>query len=125
MCIEDALCCAAQALMREHKQRLYFAFALSRQHYGPEGVARAAELEPLARCQPLEALAAALNDMSYPAQRWQAWSGQLERLLHSGKKVLPSHLLPSMAHYKALSFAAKHAQEQRPVICLTGLARMH
>ena len=76
-----------QELAREHKQRLYFSFRLSRQHYGPEGAARAAELEPPMRSPLLEQWAAALNDMSYPAQRWQAWSGQLERLLHSNKKV--------------------------------------
>lgn len=76
-----------QELAREHKQRLYFSFKLSRQHYGPEGTARAAELEPLMRSPVLDQWAAALNDMSYPAQRWQAWSGQLERLLHSNNKA--------------------------------------
>lgn len=80
--------------MREHKQRLYFALELSRQHYGAEGLARAAELEPLVASPLLERWAGALNDMSYPAQRWQAWSSQLERLLHDKKKVRLARMCP-------------------------------
>ena len=80
-----ALC--AQALAKEYKQRLYFPFSLSRQHYNVEGSARAAELAPLLHSPLLDAWAAALNDMTYPAQRWQAWVSQLDRLLSSGNKV--------------------------------------
>jgi hypothetical protein len=80
-----ALC--VQALAKEYKQRLYFPFSLSRQHYNIEGSARAAELAPLLHSPVLDAWAAALNDMTYPAQRWQAWVNQLDRLLHNGSKV--------------------------------------
>ena len=80
-----ALC--VQALAKEYRQRLYFSFSLSRQHYNVEGSARAAELAPLLHSPVLDTWAAALNDMTYPAQRWQAWVSQLDRLLHNGSKV--------------------------------------
>ena len=76
-----------QALATSYKQRLYFPFNLSKQHYSKEGQARAAELEPLLQSPILDLWAAALNDMTYPAQRWQAWVSQLDRLLTIGDKV--------------------------------------
>lgn len=85
--LNNASVVTVQALVKEHKQRLYFAFHLSRQHYDATGQGRVAELEPLMRSELLEQWAAALNEMTYPPQRWQAWSGQLERLLHAKNKV--------------------------------------
>ena len=76
-----------QALATSYKQRLYFPFNLSKQHHSKQGLARAAELEPLLQSPILDLWAAALNDMTYPAQRWQAWVSQLDRLLTDGDKV--------------------------------------
>jgi hypothetical protein len=87
-----------QALAKDQKQRMYFAFKLSRQHHDRAGQRRSAELEPLMRCELLERWAAALNDMSYPAQRWQAWSGQLDRLLHDNRKVCCRLIQQSHVH---------------------------
>ena len=85
-----ALLPALKALAKAYKQRLYFPFNLGKQHYSKEGNARAAELAPLLQSPVLDMWAAALNDMTYPAQRWQAWVSQLDRLLSSGKKVGPT-----------------------------------
>ena len=77
-----------QELAAAHKQRLFFAFRLSRDHCASAGGReRAAQLEPLLRFPVMEAWAAALHDMTYPLQRWTAWQAQLERLLHDGRKV--------------------------------------
>jgi hypothetical protein len=77
-----------QALAAAHKQRLHFAFRLSRQHYASaEGAARAAQLAPALRSPILERWARALHDMTFPAQRWQAWHAALERLLEAGNKA--------------------------------------
>ena len=76
-----------QELARRHKQRLYFPFTLSQQPYSRAGHERAAELAPLLQSPLLDTWAASLNDMTYPAQRWQAWVSQLDRLLSSGKMV--------------------------------------
>ena len=71
-----------------HKQRLHFPFRLSRQHYATAaGRARAAALEPLLACPILERFAAGLNEVTYPAQRWQGWHARLDRLLEEGRKV--------------------------------------
>ena len=77
-----------QALAAAHKRRLHFPFRLSAAHYASaEGKARAAQLEPLLRSAVLERWARALHDLTYPAQRWQAWHAQLERLLEAGHKA--------------------------------------
>ncbi|KAK9829312.1 hypothetical protein WJX72_005143 [[Myrmecia] bisecta] len=79
---------ALKALAAAHPQRLYFPFQLSRQHYSSAaGKALAAELEPLLRSPLMEAWAAALNDTTFPAQRWQGWQGELNRLLEDGRKA--------------------------------------
>ena len=78
----------SQALASAHKQRLYFAFRLSRAHWASAGGReRAAQLDPLLQSPVMEAWARALHDMTYPLQRWSAWQAQLERLLHEGRKV--------------------------------------
>ena len=82
-----ALLPALKALSEGYKQRLYFPFSLSKQHYSREGHARAAELAPLLQSPVLDMWAAGLNDTTYPAQRWQAWVSQLDRLLSNGHKV--------------------------------------
>lgn len=82
-----ALLPTLKALAKGYKQRLYFASNLSRQHYTKEGESRAAELSPLLQSPVLDMWATALNDTTYPAQRWQAWVSQLDRLLSNSKKV--------------------------------------
>ncbi len=82
-----ALLPTLKALAKAYKQRLCFPVNLSKQHYSKEGQARAAELAPLLQSPVLDLWAAALNDTTYPAQRWQAWASQLDRLLSNGKKV--------------------------------------
>lgn len=71
----------AQALARRYKQSLYFAFRLSRQHYGDAGERRAAELEPLLVDSALERFASELHALTLPQQRWQGWQNALEALI--------------------------------------------
>ena len=104
-----ALLPTLKALAKGYKQRLYFAFNLSRQHYGKEGESRAAELAPLLQSPVLDMWAVALNDTTYPAQRWQAWISQLDRLLSNGKKVSVSSLSTSYQWYRLLSSNAMRA----------------
>lgn len=51
----------------------------------------------------LDTWAASLNDMTYPAQRWQAWVSQLDSLLSSGKMVtsIPSFSAGGILHAAA------------------------
>lgn len=76
-----------QALAAAYPQQLHWPFRLSRGHYGPEGVQRAAELEPLLGSALLEAFGGALSATTYPAQRWEGWTQQLARLLGGGKQA--------------------------------------
>ena len=77
-----------QALAGVHRQRLHFPFLLSAAHCSsPEGRARVAALGPALACPILERWAAALHDLTYPPQRWQAWVAALDRLLSDGRQV--------------------------------------
>lgn len=76
-----------QALAKHYPQQMYFPFKLSRQHYGPEGQARADSLQPLLSSPLMEQWGAALNDTTYPAQRWEGWVGRLSGLVAAGDKV--------------------------------------
>jgi len=76
-----------QALARHYPQQMYFPFKLSKQHYGPEGQARADSLQPLLSSPLMEQWGAALNDTTYPAQRWEGWVGRLSGLVAAGDKV--------------------------------------
>ncbi len=76
-----------QALAKQYPQQMYFPFNLSRQHYGPEGQARADSLQPLLSSPLMEQWGAALNDTTYPAQRWEGWVGRLSGLVAAGDKV--------------------------------------
>ena len=71
----------AQALAGRYKQSLYFAFRLSRQHYGDAGERRAAELEPLLVDGALERFASEVHALTLPQQRWQGWQNALEALI--------------------------------------------
>jgi len=79
--------CTAQALAKQHPQRLYFPFSLSRQHWGATGQKRGAALEPLLRNPLMEAFAAALNDTTYPGQRMENWLGLLRPLVSADERV--------------------------------------
>ena len=68
----------AQALAGRYKQSLYFAFRLSRQHYGEAGERRATVLEPLLVDGALERFASELHALVLPQQRWQGWQNALE-----------------------------------------------
>ena len=76
-----------QALAKQYPQQMHFPFNLSRQHYGPEGQARADSLQPLLNSPLMEQWGAALNDTTYPAQRWEGWVGRLSGLVAAGDKV--------------------------------------
>ena len=77
----------AQALAKQHSQRLYFPCTLSRQHWGAAGRKRGAALEPLLRSPVMEAFAAALNDTTYPGQRMETWLGLLRPLVSANDRV--------------------------------------
>ena len=76
-----------QALAKQYPQQVYFPFQLSSQHYGPQGQGRAQQLQPLLRLPLMEEWGAALNDITYPEQRWQGWAARLTSLFAAGKKV--------------------------------------
>ena len=78
---------ASQALAAAHPQRLFFPFRLSCGHLGADGQRRAEALSPLLSSPLLEAFASALNDTTYPGQRWDGWAQQLLRLLQDHKQV--------------------------------------
>ena len=59
-------CEIPQALAVAHPQQLHWPFNLSAGHFGPEGLQRAAKLEPLLASPLLSAFGAALNDTTYP-----------------------------------------------------------
>lgn len=80
-----------QALAAAHPQRLFFPFRLSCGHLGADGQRRAAALAPLLSSPLLEAFASALNDTTYPAQRWDGWAQQLLRLLQDHEQVRGKH----------------------------------
>lgn len=86
-----------QALAKQYPQQMYFPFNLSRQHYGPEGQARADSLQPLLSSPLMEQWGAALNDTTYPAQRWEGWVGRLSGLVAAGDKVC-SHFAMSQPY---------------------------
>lgn len=76
-----------QALAKHYPQQIYFPFQLSSLHYGPEGQGRAQQLQPLLQNPLMKEWGAALNDITYPEQRWQGWSARLTSLFAAGKKV--------------------------------------
>ena len=76
-----------QALAQLYPQQMYFPFKLSKQHYGPEGQGRAERLQPLLSSPLMEEWGSALNDTTYPAQRWEGWVGRLSGLVAAGDKV--------------------------------------
>ena len=80
-----------QALAKHYPQQLYFPFKLSRGHYGPEGQGRADSLEPLLNSPLMDEWGAALNDTTYPAQRWEGWVGRLSTMVAAGEKVRAMH----------------------------------
>ena len=77
-----------QALAKQFPQQLYFPFNLSKGHYGPDGQGRAGSLEPLLNIPLMEDWGAALNDTTYPAQRWEGWVGRLSSLVAAGDQVM-------------------------------------
>ena len=85
--VQEAPTCTAQALAKQHPQRLFFPFSLSRQHWGVAGQKRGAALEPLLRNPLMEAFAAALNDTTYPGQRMENWLGLLRPLVSANDRV--------------------------------------
>lgn len=85
-----------QALAKHYPQQLYFPFKLSRGHYGPEGQGRAGSLEPLLNSPLMDEWGAALNDTTYPAQRWEGWVGRLSSMVAAGDKVRALPALPAM-----------------------------
>lgn len=76
-----------QALAAAHPQRLFFPFRLSCGHLREDGQRRAAALSPLLFSPLLDTFASALNDTTYPGQRWDGWAQQLLRLLQDHKQV--------------------------------------
>ena len=83
----DVSACTLQALAKQHPQRLYFPFTLSRQHWGATGEKRGAALEALLRNPLIEAFANALNDTTYPGQRMESWLGLLRPLVSANDRV--------------------------------------
>lgn len=86
-----------QALAQQYPQQMYFPFKLSKQHYGPEGQGRADRLQPLLSSPLMEEWGAALNDTTYPAQRWEGWVGKLSGLVAAGDKVRFCLLMSGLA----------------------------
>ncbi|KAL3131372.1 hypothetical protein ABBQ38_007687 [Trebouxia sp. C0009 RCD-2024] len=83
----EALLPPLQALAKQFPQQLYFPFKLSKGHYGPDGQGRAGSLEPLLNSPLMEDWGAALNDTTYPAQRWEGWVGRLSSLVAAGDQA--------------------------------------
>ena len=78
---------ALQVLARDYQQQLFFPFRLSSQHYSQRGTQLAASLAPLLHNEQLAEFMQAMNDVTYPSQRWEAWHAQLQQLVGKGRKV--------------------------------------
>ena len=76
-----------QEVAKEFPQQLYFPFRLSQESYKGQGRGQAQQLEPLLQNPQLAAFAAALNDLTFPAQRWEAWRLKIHQLLESDNQV--------------------------------------
>ena len=74
-------------LARDFQQQLFFPFRLSSQHYSRQGMQLAASLAPLLHNEQLAAFMQAMNDVTYPSQRWEAWHAQLQQLVGKGRQV--------------------------------------
>ncbi|KAK9832515.1 hypothetical protein WJX81_003666 [Elliptochloris bilobata] len=128
----DALLPALQALARSNKQSLYFAFGLSRQHYGKAGKRRAAVLEPLLASGAMERFADELHALTLPLQRWQGWQHRLEALILSrdlgaafklyaeeafpdviGRHLLPKHVAPVTVNQQVAAAARAAFEDDR------------
>ena len=76
-----------QVLARDYQQQLFFPFRLSSQHYSQRGTQLAASLAPLLHNEQLAAFMQAMDNVTYPSQRWEAWHAQLQQLVGKGKEV--------------------------------------
>ena len=85
-----------QALAEQFPQQLYFPFKLSKGHYGPDGQGKASSLQPLLNSPLMEEWGAALNDTTYPAQRWEGWVGRLSSLVAASNKVKQLPIVPAV-----------------------------
>ncbi|KAK9796984.1 hypothetical protein WJX73_006710 [Symbiochloris irregularis] len=83
---------ALQALAASYQARLYFPYRLSRSSWGKAGLKRASELDPAMQSSALAALAEALNDTTFPAQRWDRWRQRISSLISTGSKVAAAKL---------------------------------
>ena len=106
-----------QALAKQYPQQLYFPFKLSKQHYGSEGQGRAASLQPLLTSPLMEEWGAALNDITYPAQRWEGWVGRLSALIAAGDKVSLTLFAQYHVSQAGLYGSVTHALAQLAAVC--------
>ena len=112
-----------QALAKQYPQQVYFPFQLSRQHYGPQGQGRAQQLQPLLRLPLMEEWGAALNDITYPEQRWQGWAARLTSLFAAGKKVRLT--VVASAHETRVLLICSEASLQRAYTDLSAVRVRH
>eukprot|EP00884_Botryococcus_braunii_P014588 jgi/Botrbrau1/2312/Bobra.39_1s0001.1 len=79
----DALIPCLEELARQYRQQLYFLYHTSRRSWPVETLERTAALGSLLEDLSMAAFGSALNDLTFPVQRWEAWFTALSGLMHS------------------------------------------